>query len=364
MSFTVIIECYGKSGFSSDFNGIIQKCGNNKFTGQFLKGERNGMGILVEKGGKVYFGDFSKNKKNGKGLLYIPPESQIKELPNVALLVGEWDDNKLNGNMRGYDESGNFILSGRYENNLPVDTISLAFDSDKMFSRIENAAGDLYIGETIFGSPEGFGLMLLSNGNIWQSNFKDGMPMGLGLMITQDLGWQTIKFFSDGNATMISSSAEYEAIDSRRKTIQKAAWSNAFSSIADIALYGIRIASGDFNGNTGELPPASLTGTESNETSSSSKPLGGNYQALYSNWERRAKSNYESLTNLGTNLKVNGRDVSGTTGGVGHLSQSNYTLQKRYLREAQKEMSRIRRNAAKAGVVIPQSQWETVSVSY
>lgn len=89
---------------------------------------------------------------------------------------------------------------------------------------------------------------------------------------------------------------------------------------------------------------------------------GGNLQIQYSNWEKRAKMNYESLTNTGTKYKKNGDDVAGTTGQS--LSPGNYVQQKAMLREAQRQMARIRHEASKKGIQINQSEWETVTVKY
>lgn len=86
------------------------------------------------------------------------------------------------------------------------------------------------------------------------------------------------------------------------------------------------------------------------------------YKRQYSNWERRAKSAYESLTNLGSRTKVNGKESKGSTGQS--MSSSNYTRQKKVLRDAQSEMRKIRQDARKAGVTINESHWESVSVSY
>jgi hypothetical protein len=89
---------------------------------------------------------------------------------------------------------------------------------------------------------------------------------------------------------------------------------------------------------------------------------GGTLQIQYSNWEKRAKMNYESLTNTGTNYKKNGNDVAGTNGQS--LSPTNYVQQKALLREAQRQMASIRQQASSKGIHINQSKWETVTVSY
>lgn len=87
-----------------------------------------------------------------------------------------------------------------------------------------------------------------------------------------------------------------------------------------------------------------------------------NYLSLYQQWERRAQSNYNSLTNLGSRVRNNDGDRSGSTGQS--MSSSNYTRMKKALREAQNEMRKIRLQAARAGVSIAQSKWETATVGY
>lgn len=89
---------------------------------------------------------------------------------------------------------------------------------------------------------------------------------------------------------------------------------------------------------------------------------GGNYESQYRNWERRARANYESLTNTGYRTKQGGDYKGGSNGRS--LNGGNYVRQKQALREAQRQMASIRREANQAGVNIPQSQYETVTVNY
>ena len=89
---------------------------------------------------------------------------------------------------------------------------------------------------------------------------------------------------------------------------------------------------------------------------------GGDYASRYAMWERRAKANYESLTNLGYSVKKKDGSESGSA--AGSMNTGNYVNMKKALREAQDEMAKIRRSASGAGVNIPQSKWETVTVTY
>lgn len=89
---------------------------------------------------------------------------------------------------------------------------------------------------------------------------------------------------------------------------------------------------------------------------------GGSLESRYRQWENRAKANYESLTNLGARVKKDGKDVGGSTGQS--MSSSNYTQQKKALREAQKEMKSIRQKASKKRIKIAKSEYEDVVVKF
>lgn len=86
------------------------------------------------------------------------------------------------------------------------------------------------------------------------------------------------------------------------------------------------------------------------------------YRSIYSRWEEKAKSAYESLTRAGTRSSKNGKATSGTSGG--YWNSQNYTSLKKNLRYAQNEMRKTRQEARQKGINIPQSNYETVSVSY
>lgn len=89
---------------------------------------------------------------------------------------------------------------------------------------------------------------------------------------------------------------------------------------------------------------------------------GGTLESQYRQWESRAKANYNSLTNLGVQVKKNGKDVGSSTGQS--MSSSNYTQQKKALREAQQEMKKIRQKASKKGIKITKSEYEDVVVKF
>lgn len=97
-------------------------------------------------------------------------------------------------------------------------------------------------------------------------------------------------------------------------------------------------------------------------SSSSGGASSGNYQSQYDRWAQRAESNYNSLTNLGYSAtRKNGSKHGGT---LQSMNGGNYVQMKKNLRDAQREMLRIRRTAARNGVTIRESPWETATVNY
>ncbi len=138
---------------------------------------------------------------------------------------------------------------------------------------------------------------------------------------------------------------------------------NIAGAIANVSASAVNIMSGGANVPVTQYSSGygDLSSFQSNSSSSGGYSTSF-YQEQYNNWERRAQGAYESLTNLGSRTKRNGSEVSGSTGQS--MSSSNYTRQKKCLRDAQNEMRTIRQKARKDGVNIAQSHWETVTVSY
>ena len=83
---------------------------------------------------------------------------------------------------------------------------------------------------------------------------------------------------------------------------------------------------------------------------------------MYDRWARNAESNYNSLTLMGGKATAKDGSKHGSSGGF--WGSSNYVQLKRGLREAQREMRNIRREASRKGITITESKWESASVSY
>ena len=117
-------------------------------------------------------------------------------------------------------------------------------------------------------------------------------------------------------------------------------------SVAGAVLEGATQVASAFTGNSSTSETMMSSSSSTNYSSSST-----NYEAQYRQWEKRAESHYNSLTNIGLSA-------------MGSMNGGNYVSMKKSLREAQKQMKSIRTKAAKDGVIIPQSKWETAKVSY
>lgn len=111
------------------------------------------------------------------------------------------------------------------------------------------------------------------------------------------------------------------------------------------------------NQNGGQYNSSGNTGSGNVRNNSSST---FDYQSQYRRYERLAESAYNSLTTLGTRYSNNGQ-TSGTTGNRSNVGGNIVTL-KRNLRDAQRNMQRIRNEAAQHGITIAQSSWETATV--
>lgn len=87
------------------------------------------------------------------------------------------------------------------------------------------------------------------------------------------------------------------------------------------------------------------------------------YLAHYRKWEQYAEDAVRSLTSGGYTTKDNQGNIKGTSNSY-YVKGVGYTGNQSRLRNCQEQMRKLRLEAAKYGVNIPQSKWETASVSY
>lgn len=133
-------------------------------------------------------------------------------------------------------------------------------------------------------------------------------------------------------------------------------------SLLDIASGLLNTISSIRSGNvTSGGAVASMGGAVASENVASGRDA-SYYQSMYNRWDNRAKELYEDLTSRGSRRTKNGTAVSGSSGG--YWNGAAYRGMKQNLREAQRNMKRIRMEAKAAGHTISKSNYETVQVSY
>lgn len=157
--------------------------------------------------------------------------------------------------------------------------------------------------------------------------------------------------------------------DTARKNIKRIRLNNTLNTLQKIGETLTQVGQTiDTSGSYGNIQPNGTYDYSSGGSGLSSSSQNGSKQSyeywkqMYDRWERNAKGCYESLTLNGYKKKTNGKDSGG--GAAGTWNSSAYTGMKMNLRKAQKEMRETRALARKDGHNIPQSNYETINVSY
>lgn len=138
------------------------------------------------------------------------------------------------------------------------------------------------------------------------------------------------------------------------------------SNIAAAFANGSSVNYGSYGGYGGGYGSSSYGGGDGGESySGSSSGKSGRdisyYQNMYDRWNREAESCYRGLTRAGTRTKQGGKYTSGTA--EGGWRPQNYVGLKQNLRNAQREMKRIRHEAKRDGYDLPKSNYETITVT-
>lgn len=343
---------------------------------------RSGLGVLRLKNNGLYVGYFSHNKFNGKGMQIAPKDKTIENCGEGFIYIGRWLNGKKYGNGRLYNKLGQLIYNGRFENDKPCGQLLSCPDTLRKFSFLKfnhDDESEIFVGEVTSDLPNGFGIYYDGDSfTIVES--KEGIQYGLGLMLFPSVGWSTFKV-ENGLYTELDNSANLSNRRERRKEESRKARQKLLNAFENFTIGMAQVASNVQQIKNGGNATSSYGSTSSSEessslsmnsslgnandgayTSSSASGGGGSLEDQYKQWERRAIANYNSLTNLGARVKKNGKDSEGSTGQS--ISSSNYTGQKKALREAQSEMKMIRQKASKQGIIIKKSDYEDVVVNY
>ena len=183
------------------------------YTGDFIRGVRNGKGVAVYNNGDTYNGEWKDGAMRGYGT-YI--------WPNGVTYVGEWKNNLLNG-IGVFTIPGVRIDSGYFENDkLSGEAVITYFegggykgkvkedkkngDGTLIYSNGDSQSGEWlddefikgttiwtwdengvqvqgeYVGEWDDGKKHGFGTLIQPNGDIFEGYFEDDAANGMGKM--------------------------------------------------------------------------------------------------------------------------------------------------------------------------------------
>ncbi len=120
-------------------------------------------------------------------------------------------------------------------------------------------------------------------------------------------------------------------------------WANIGRGLAVVGTAGLAVANayyGNVSDNTGGTAYSQF---ESTGNGGGDQTKAQNALAMYQKWEKRAKEAYESM--------------------AGHSgSASTYIRNQKLLKDAQREMQKYRQQAARNGLTIPMSEWETKKI--
>ena len=285
--------------FSKAMEVVNEKSRKEQFKGQILKGQRNGMGVLLHpKDSSVYVGDFYRDAISGFGMFVSSAGSYVEDCDSCIVYVGNWKKGVKSGFGICYAENGDVLYKGQFEAGKPVGAYpARQADALRYFSSIVYENGDAYVGELKGGVPDGYGILAFANGDLWMSSFKQGEQAGVGLYMLYNGEWETLNV-ENGKYSVISTSVNYANIDAARKASVRSSLSEAFSYFAAAAATGLDVAQGVHdlkNGNSGSYDASvedgySASGYGNGGSGSSSGSSSKKSSAPYSLSENQSKN--------------------------------------------------------------------------
>lgn len=222
---------------------VIFSANNTKYLGQYSDGQndRNGFGISNEGSGRIYVGNFSRNKFNGRGMLIAENLMTIGDIKDCYVYIGGWLKGKKQGKGTCYAFNGDILYSGKFANDVPVESSDAQDSIDKYFSIIDSGDG-LFAGELITGEPNGFGLSIQEDGTYWIGNWKEGEKNGLGLLIFGPNNWKQVSY-KEGEMKEISSSQDYANRKENNKAVNKGIMRDFWKGMGEVATGLLGVAS-------------------------------------------------------------------------------------------------------------------------
>lgn len=219
--------------FEKSFEVANGRCMGGKFKGQIVKGRRNGMGFILNKGSFLYAGDFYRGDVTGMGIMISP--NGVEGCPEGMVYVGNWEKGKKNGFGRCYNDAGDIVYQGMFSEDVPQGMPANAkIDKTRRFSFCKLGDNMYYVGEFCNGIANGMGVVIFSDGGLWQSHLKDGSLSGVGLYCAYDGSWQTRNVTGE-EYSVVTSSDDYKMNDAIRKQNAVLSWSDVSNALGALS---------------------------------------------------------------------------------------------------------------------------------
>ncbi|MBK6587100.1 MAG: hypothetical protein IPG22_02100 [Acidobacteria bacterium] len=168
-----------KSGNCVNGKGKMIYGSGDTYDGEFVNGQRHGMGTYRTKDGQVYVGQFAKGSYNGRGKITFA---------NGETYDGEWLNNERTGEGRAtYKDGANYEgvwLANKWHG----------------LGRCAYSNGDVYYGNWVNGVRDGKATYYFKNGNYYIGFWKNDLQHGEGRFVDKQTDQTITGIWKDGVA--------------------------------------------------------------------------------------------------------------------------------------------------------------------
>ena len=188
-SFTVVDKTTSMSSYS--WSNLLNKCfeevtltsDTDAYKGCLSASRKSKMGACRWNWGSYYFGDWSAGLMHGIGIYVASDYDSVSYCPGCKYYVGEWKEGIKSGEGSCYDASGRLVYYGNFEDDAPTDTYPMTGYNDYRFVCFGLDDGTYYFGEVQNDVPEGKGVQISNNGDLWYGDWSGGKKNGMGIAL-------------------------------------------------------------------------------------------------------------------------------------------------------------------------------------
>lgn len=202
-TFSVVDKTTSISSYS--WNSLLGHCfevttevsETDAYKGFISAGRKSRMGACQWVSGSYYFGNWSSGLMNGQGVYIASDYETVENCPGCKYYVGEWAQGIKSGEGSCYDASGKLIYYGNFDNDAPTDAYPMTGYYDYRFICYPMGDGSYYFGEVQNDIPEGKGMQIWTNGELWYGDWEGGKKDGMGVALPYR-GEPVIERWSEG----------------------------------------------------------------------------------------------------------------------------------------------------------------------